>query len=40
VITIRDGLIEKDMAIDSLTLECASTPDGIASLYREIIEPA
>jgi putative ABC transport system ATP-binding protein len=40
VITIRDGLIEKDMEIDSLSLECASTPDDIASLYREIIEPA
>ncbi|MGD9050043.1 MAG: ABC transporter ATP-binding protein [Anaerolineae bacterium] len=39
VITIRDGLIEKDMAIDSLALECNSTPDDIASLYREIIEP-
>jgi putative ABC transport system ATP-binding protein len=40
VITIRDGLIEKDMEIDSLSLECAATPDGIASLYREMIEPA
>jgi putative ABC transport system ATP-binding protein len=40
VITIRDGLIEKDMAVDSLTLECGSKSDGIASLYRESIEPA
>jgi putative ABC transport system ATP-binding protein len=40
VITIRDGLIEKDMEIDSLSLECDSTPNEIASLYREIIEPA
>ena len=40
VITIRDGLIEKDMEIDSLSLECDSTPNDIASLYREIIEPA
>jgi putative ABC transport system ATP-binding protein len=40
VITIRDGLIEKDTEIDSLDLECASSPNGIASLYREIIRPA
>jgi putative ABC transport system ATP-binding protein len=40
VITIRDGLIEKDMAIDSLTLDCDATPDGIASLYGEIIRPS
>jgi putative ABC transport system ATP-binding protein len=36
VITIRDGLIEQDMKIDSLSLECASTPDEIASFYGEI----
>jgi putative ABC transport system ATP-binding protein len=40
VITIRDGLIEKDLEIDSLSLECAPTPNGIASLYGEIVRPA
>ena len=40
VIHIRDGLIEKDMDIGSLSLECASTPNGIATLYQEIIRPA
>jgi putative ABC transport system ATP-binding protein len=39
VITIRDGLIEKDLEIDSLSLECATTPNGIASLYGEIVRP-
>ena len=40
VITIRDGLIEKDMEIDSLSLECASTPDEITAFYGEIMRAA
>lgn len=37
VIHLRDGLIEKDMPLDSLFLECTSTTNGIAKLYRETI---
>jgi hypothetical protein len=37
VIHIRDGLIEKDMPLDSLFLECDTTSNGIAKLYREMI---
>ncbi|HSR29078.1 MAG TPA: ABC transporter ATP-binding protein [Anaerolineae bacterium] len=40
VIHIRDGIIEKDMDGDSLSLECASTSSGIATLYQQILRPA
>jgi putative ABC transport system ATP-binding protein len=37
VIHIRDGLIEKDLPLDSLFLDCDSATNGIAKLYREVI---
>jgi putative ABC transport system ATP-binding protein len=36
VIQIRDGLIEKDVAMDSLVLECGSSENRIAALYRQL----
>jgi putative ABC transport system ATP-binding protein len=35
VIHIRDGLIEKDSAVDALTLDCRMAENGIDTLYRE-----
>jgi putative ABC transport system ATP-binding protein len=35
VINIRDGLIEKDEGVDSISLDCRSMENGIETLYQE-----
>jgi putative ABC transport system ATP-binding protein len=35
VIHLRDGLIEQDLPLDSLFLDCDSAANGITKLYRE-----
>jgi putative ABC transport system ATP-binding protein len=35
VIHIRDGLIERDAAVDTIALDCQTTENGIETLYQE-----
>lgn len=35
VIQIRDGLIERDSAVDAIALDCRAAANGIDTLYRE-----
>lgn len=35
VIHIRDGLIEQDVAVDSIALDCRPGENGVETLYRE-----
>jgi putative ABC transport system ATP-binding protein len=36
VIQIRDGLIERDLPVDSVPLECDSTASGLPTPYRDV----